>query len=186
MIHKTTSVSFPRSGHHALKNVLAEYFGDEFKYCDNYVDHEEKRLSEFSETNFQKEHDLQLQYCPHPGFRQLVQIRNPIDAIQSWISFDATVGHEDANQDRGRWRSLFSERLSFWGLWMDKWVLSPADGPRLVVPYERLIADPPKVCSAVILFLTGQHADPSKLRTALCNFPIIAQPARPSSMLILA
>lgn len=184
-MNKTNSISFPRSGHHALRNVLAEYFGEEFKYCDNYVDPQEKRLGVDLDTNYQKEHDLTLEYPAYLPYRQLIQIRNPFDAIQSWINFDATVGHEDANQNRERWHAVFNERTRFWGLWFDKWVLSPAAVPRLVVPYERLVADPAKVCSSVILFLTNQHADPARLREALVRFPICAQPARPPSLLTL-
>jgi hypothetical protein len=176
MIHKTACVSFPRSGHHALKNVLCEYFGPGFGYCDNYLDPPERRLENCEETVFQKEHDLGLS-IPILPYRHLIQIRDPIHSIQSWIDFDSTVGAANANPSREEWAAVFKTRTALWCEWFSKWVLSPI-WPRLVVPYQSLITRPYETCANVILFMTGEHEDARRLADALAKFPIVPQTTR--------
>jgi hypothetical protein len=176
MIHKTACVSFPRSGHHALKNVLLDYFGDSFRYCDNYIDPPEKRIETCPDTIFQKEHDLDLT-VPVLPFRHLIQIRDPIESVQSWIDFDANVCAADYNSDREMWQRMFRDRLVLWQKWFEKWALAPIS-PRLIVSYKALVEHPFETCSKVILFMTSEHAHPDRLRGSLSRFPIVPQPIR--------
>lgn len=185
MIYRTANVSFPRSGHHALKTVLAEYFGPEFRYCDNYRDDPALWLKCNAETNYQKEHDLNLDYpSDFEDVKYLVQIRDPVLAIQSWIDFDARV-YRNSNTDRFAWKQAFRSKMVFWNKWFDKWVLKPIPA-RLVVPYTRLLAMPYGTCESVVQFMTGQHADPERLRVALEKFPIVARPERYSHYVDIA
>lgn len=182
MIYKTACISFPRSGHHALKAVLADYFGNELHYCDNYVDPTTDRLGANEDTNYCKEHDLKLAEPVIPGIRYLIQVRNPIASIQSWIEFDSRVGAINHTASRESWSETFREKLEFWNHWFDKWILSDI-WPRLVVPYETLVSNPFSTCESVIQFMTSQHPNPERLRKALERFPIVARPVPPSPFL---
>lgn len=185
MLYKIANVSFPRSGHHALKAVLAEYFGSEFHYCDNYKDATEKRIVNDPETNYQKEHDLRLDFPSNlPGVKYLIQIRDPALSIQSWIDFDARV-YCNRNNTRKDWIRAFSSNMDFWNSWFKKWVLAEIT-PRLVVPYSHLVAMPFGTCESVIQFMTGHHAEPDRLNAALQKFPIAVRPERYSHYMDLA
>jgi len=186
MIARTACVSFPRSGHHALTAVLRHYFGDELRYCDNYTSSDLDQMHNNVLTNFQKEHDLVLDYLLMPDVKYLIQVRNPVHAIQSWIDFDAVVTGINANQTPDAWKKTFSERLNFWNAWYQKWVLSDIV-PRLVVEYESLVASPVSTIQQVILFMTnGQHADDARLKEALERFPLERRVVRKSSWLVYA
>lgn len=185
MIYRTANISFPRSGHHALKAILAEYFGPEFRYCDNYTDDPSLWMRDNEGTNYQKEHDLALDYpSDFEGVKYLIQIRDPVLAIQSWIDFDARV-HKNRNADRSQWRQAFQEKMTFWQKWFNKWVLKSIPD-RLVVPYTHLVAMPFGTCESVIQFMTGQHAAPDRLKSALEKFPVIARPERYSHYMDIA
>jgi hypothetical protein len=186
MIARTACISFPRSGHHALTAVLRHYFGDELKYCDNYNSLASDQMKNSTVTNFQKEHDLTLDYPLAGDVKYLIQIRNPIHAIQSWIDFDAVVTGINANKSPVEWRNVFSERLLFWKRWYKKWVLSDIN-PRLVVEYESLIASPVSTLQQIILFMTnGRHADDVRLKEALERFPLEHRAVRKSSWVVYA
>jgi hypothetical protein len=186
MIARTACVSFPRSGHHALTAVLRHYFGDALRYCDNYNSKAFDQMNNNELTNFQKEHDLTLAYPLMPNVKYLIQVRNPLHAVQSWLDFDAVVTGINANQSPDEWRKVFSERLDFWKNWYQKWVLSDVH-PRLVVEYESLVSAPLSTVQQVILFMTnGQHADDARLKEALEKFPLERRVVRKSSWLVYA
>lgn len=177
MIHKTECISFPRSGHHGLKMVLADYFGEEFHCCDNYVDDPSFRLGVHEATNYCKEHDLNLDHPVNPAFRYLVQVRDPLYAIPSWIEFDSRVGAVRRTESREEWFKIYKERVAFWQGWVEKWVLSDI-WPRLVVHYDTLVANPFSTCESVVQFMTGEHPDPKRLKRSLERFPISPRPRR--------
>jgi hypothetical protein len=186
MIARTACISFPRSGHHALTAVLRHYFGEKFRYCDNYTSLASSQIKNNTATNFQKEHDLELKYPLLPDVKYLVQVRNPIHAIQSWIDFDAVVTGINANANPDDWRHVFFERLLFWKRWYNKWVLSDIH-PRLVVEYESLLASPVSTLQQIILFMTnGRHADDVRLKEALERFPLAHRAIRKSSWVVYA
>lgn len=156
--YKTACVSFPRSGYHALAAVLKEYFGED--------------------PGYGEEHDIDAKGPgPVAGIQYLIQMRNPINAIQSWTDLDARFGPPDRNSTRALWTTDFTMKVDVWRNWYLKWVAS--DIPqRLVVFYERLLANPPGVCESVIQFLTYEQADAKKLKAALDAFPIISRQNR--------
>lgn len=177
MIYKTECISFPRSGHHGLKMVLADYFGDELVYCDNYVDDPSLRLGTHADTNYCKEHDLNLDLPIDDRFRYLIQVRDPLYAIPSWIEFDSRVGAVRHTETREEWFKVYQERTVFWQKWVEKWILSNI-WPRLVIPYDTLVTNPFSTCESVIQFMTGEHPDPKKLKRSLERFPLTPRPRR--------
>lgn len=177
MIHRTKNICFPRSGHHALSNVLLRYFGDEMQYCEFYLE-PAKRINDCPATNFEKNHDFELAIQFRPEFRYLVQIRNPINALASWKTMLERTEGKPLPHD---WLVL---KLDFWSAFAKKWVLQPIGPPRLVVTYERLLQYPFEVCTQVIQFLTGvQNVDAPRLRGALADFPIYERTSRAHALI---
>lgn len=165
-IYKTACVSFPRSGYHALQAVLTHYFGED--------------------PGYGEEHDISADGPgPVPGIQYLIQVRNPIEAIQSWTDLDARFGLPDRNSTRALWSTDFRMKAEIWLKWYQKWVI--ADIPqRLVVFYNRLLANPYGVSESVIQFLTHEQVDPIKLKAALETFPIISRQRRHSHWINVA
>lgn len=163
-IFPTECVSFPRSGHHALVDVLRVYFGDDLVYGEIYRDETATLGAGSPPVNYQKNHDFKLDTNPAATDRQyLVQIRNPIESLESWEVHDRRVGH---NSDPAE------TRVDFWAAFVKKWIF--ADVPRrLVVWYEDLVDAPVETCVAAIQFLTRtQNVDMQLLAQSLEKLPL--------------
>lgn len=160
----TECISFPRSGHHALVDVLRIYFGDSFAYGEIYRDAAATLGSLTPPVNYQKNHDFDLKTSPAATDRQfLVQVRNPLESLESWEVYDRRVGHIPESPEA---------RVDFWAAFVKKWVF--ADIPnRLVVWYEDLVDSPVETCVAVIQFLTRtQNVDMQLLAKSLETLPL--------------
>jgi len=178
MIQRTKNICFPRSGHHALSDVLLAYFGEEMHYCEHYLQ-PEKRMAICPDTNFEKDHDLDLEVPVIKDFRYLVQIRNPINCLSSWKTMSERVGGRPLAPD---W--VERKGLDYWTSFAKKWVFSRIEAPRLVVTYERMLQYPFEICTQVIQFVTGiQNVDSKKLRGALCDFPIYERISRAPALI---
>lgn len=122
-------------------------------------------------TNYQKNHDFAMDTPLVPGRRYLVQVRNPLEAIESWRELEELVGATPSSVEA---------KLNQWTWFVQKWIYSPVP-QRLVVWYEDLVARPFDVCAAVIRFLSGsQMIDHQALETALKRFPLERRPIRKS------
>lgn len=176
-IFRTENVSFPRSGHHALKDVLAEYFGSAFHYCEFYLE-PEKRFGTCARSNYQKQHDFDLDVPIMTDRRYLVQVRNPIAAIQSWMDLDVRTGERPHFSCHEDWHAEFSSRLRYWTGFVEKWYVQRI-APRFIIQYERLLANPMPTLISTVQFLTGvQNVNMPRLEAALAKFPIVARPER--------
>lgn len=176
-IFRTENVCFPRSGHHALKDVLADYFEDDFHYCELYLE-PQKNLEVCAATNYQKQHDFDLSTPVKTDRRYIVQVRNPIAAIQSWMDLDVRTGERAPFEYHEAWHAEFVNRLRFWKEFVEKWYVQRIER-RFIIQYERLVARPRPTCISVIQFLTGiQNVDMPKLEASLRKFPIVARPER--------
>lgn len=162
----TECISYPRSGHHALVDVLRGYFSDDFVYGEIYRDPGAtlSSLANVPRINYQKNHDFDLNTDPAATDRQyLVQVRNPLESIESWEVFDRRVGHTPESPEA---------RVDFWAAFVKKWVFSEIPN-RLVVWYEDLVGAPVETCVAVIQFLTHtQNVDTQLLAKSLETLPL--------------
>lgn len=162
----TECISYPRSGHHALVDVLQNYFGGGFHYCEIYRDHRPEELlgAEGSITNYQKNHDFKLDTPILTDRQYLVQVRNPLESIESWNELDRRVGHVPDSEEN---------RLDFWVAFVKKWLLTPISN-RLVVYYQDLIESPLPTCVSILQFLTKtQNVDVPLLEQSLKQFPFV-------------
>jgi hypothetical protein len=145
MILKTECICFPRSGHHLLANVLRDYFGEEFHYCEFYTE-PHLTFENCAATNYQKNHDKDLLTPTEGRERYIIQIRNPLDALASLRNLEAgeTPLHEFAPQ-----------HLDYFAGFVRKWVFVPPDPRRLLVQYRDLINRPFATVGQVIEHITG-------------------------------
>lgn len=160
----TECISYPRSGHHALVDVLRVYFGDNFVYGEIYRDPNATLGSLVPPVNYQKNHDFDLQTDSAATDRQyLVQVRNPLESLESWEIYDKRVGHISDSAET---------RVDFWAAFVKKWIFADVS-PRLVVWYEDLVGAPVETCVSVIQFLTRtQNVDMQLLERALETLPL--------------
>jgi hypothetical protein len=148
------TVSFPRSGHHALMRCLQHYFGADMNYCIYYTccqqipcPHARARF------NFQKNHDFveRLPLTPDPKQRYLVQYRNPVDSLISncYLYEKGTLEREST---RSEWEAFAENWLNRWQRFVHKWAL---DKPPLSeqIAYEEFIADPKETIAKVVSFV---------------------------------
>lgn len=156
MIHKTINVSFPRSGHHMLVEVLKCYFGDEFHYCEWHSDYY-KRPDVCAETNFTKTHDHHLTWPVSPEYHHLVQVRSPLYSIASW-----RIHHKGQFRYFYEDQEVSKQKVEFWAKWVNKWILSPVPN-RLIVQYESLIMRKSNVWRKVVEFVSPDAVNMDKL-----------------------
>ena len=173
----TECICYPRSGHHALKEVLAAYFGERLNYCEMYRDPVEKRIGPDSQTNYQKNHDFELN-TPVMDRKYIVQVRDPIDAIVSRWNLELRSG--EAKENEWDFRNSASDWSHYYSSFCDRWLWTDHQH-RLVVRYLDLVTAPFRTVAHVIQFMQGfQNFDASKLNAALALFPIT--PQRPNTI----
>lgn len=164
--YPTECISYPRSGHHALVEVLRAYFKENFHYCETYREHLPSDLmgAPGSVTNYQKNHDFKLDTPVLTDRQYLVQVRNPLESIESWNELDRRVGHPPDTEEN---------KLDFWVAFVKKWLLTPIPN-RLVVYYEDLMATPTQTCVSILQFLTKtQNVDMELLERSLKQAPLV-------------
>ena len=165
-LHITECMTFPRSGHSLLGRLLADYFGDQrFHYCEMYTEME-KRIGVDGTTNFQKNHDLDLETTIHPDRHYLVQIRYPIESLVSWFKLKQARGEIDNSADQ--WVNFALQNASFWSRFYRKWVLDPMPR-RLILNYTDLIDAPVETLQNVVRFLGDDECDVARIEACCAN-----------------
>ena len=175
-IYVTECICYPRSGHHALANVLAAYFGSQLEYCEIYQ-HPEKQIGDDTQTNYQKNHDFDLRTAIGFDRRYLVQIRDPYEAWASRWSLHRRTG-EITDESQENYIETVRSWSDYYAGFMNKWVISSIPN-RLVVRYCDLVESPFATVENVIQFL--QHPrllDRGRLAEALRHSPVTRQKRR--------
>ncbi len=150
-MNRILNISFPRSGSHLTCEVLSNYFGDSFKFCNYHTDFR-KRPELCKETNFTKNHDHDLTWPVNFDHcdKYLVTVRNPLYAIASW-----RVHHRDEGGDIVESQERSKQKVKFWADWVNKWVLSDIPN-RLIVQYESMVTSPNRTFSQIVNFISGE------------------------------
>lgn len=165
-LHITECMTFPRSGHSLLGRLLNDYFGEQrFHYCEMYTE-VGKRIGVDSATNFQKNHDLDLETTIHPDRQYLVQIRYPIESLVSWFKLKQARGEIDNSADQ--WVNFALQSASFWSRFYRKWVLDPVPR-RLILNYTDLIETPIETLQSVVRFLGDDECDVVRIEACCAN-----------------
>ncbi|UCD74853.1 MAG: hypothetical protein JSV91_13835 [Phycisphaerales bacterium] len=159
-IRRTECMTFPRSGHHLLQGLLSRYFCEQdFVYCEMYTDPEHV-LDLDDQTNFQKNHDLELTTPIRDDRQYLVQIRYPIESIVSW--YRSNCDKNQVADSPGAWTNFAIERVAFWMCFYRKWVLDYVPD-RLIVNYADLVEHSTVTLEAVVRFLGDEQPDPERI-----------------------
>jgi len=160
-MNRIQNISYPRSGHHLLVNLLHDHLGDAFKYADPYGWHNEKgektksepkkTLEDSPNCNYAKNHDfdLKLEVNPNSDITHIIQIRKPLPAIVSYFQF--TVDEGAIPDTKESWRAFAVEKAAYWQAFYEKWVLVPPSTSMLLW-YDELISEPVLSLSQVLDF----------------------------------
>lgn len=175
-LYVTESICYPRSGHQMLLDILQEYFGKRLVYCEIYKDGEHA-IDVDEHTNYQKNHDFDLNTFIKGDRKYLVQVRDPLDSLASRWEMQTREGSvTDGEED---WRRSMKEWAIFWSGFVNKWVFSPVPN-RLIVRYEDLLNNPMDTAANAIQFIEGRpNTDIPKLRATLDRFPMRQRTRKP-------
>lgn len=170
MIKKTIFVTFPRSGHHLVTNVLFKYFskninypeikGDETRlkcrdvikagelnYCEFYHHCKAMPCPNFG-TNIQKSHDFNLDLTIDNNYRYLILYRQPVEAISSWYElllrepFLNSLLGKYVDYSRRSWEDFSKDALIFWKKFINKWVDKTPANFKLLMSYAEIVERP--------------------------------------------
>ena len=183
MIRRTRCISFPRSGHHLLVDLLVLYLGDDLVYADRYGSHDihGKRVDKTPgspghcvpcsfkdnpQANLEKNHDYDLD-IPH-DLPVIVQTRPVLDSIISWYNFQVD---EAATEDSQIAWETFAESAARFRIGFDnKWVLPMLD-QAVLIDYNDLVGNPRFTLHTVLSFL-GIEVDDNRINEVLCSMKI--------------
>lgn len=174
-MNKIINISFPRSGHHLLVNILKKYFKDEIKYCEYYISNEgcgcfggpnpNNVLCIKEETNFQKQHDFEkLFYRPRVFLvpkdldrKYLILYRkNKYKALLSWYEMFLDDPNSKIEHSEEGFREFMSWFSNFYNKWVNKWVRDKEIKDKLTITYEDLTSDTVETIFEVIKFINGK------------------------------
>jgi hypothetical protein len=112
------SRSLPRSGHHFLKGILRHAWGEDFSYCERYNEPGCCKASPCTVSAYWhfalkhhkphlrllKSHDFALTdatFDPPPGMVRLIQVRQPLDLLVSWLELEQLTHNRSLLADAG-------------------------------------------------------------------------------------
>lgn len=164
-------VSWPRSGHHLLADLLRAYFGDIFRYCSFYDPDEDccrQAPCVRSEVSFSKNHDFGLKLPILSGRRYLVQFRQFAPSVISDYQLFLFVNKYDDSEKN--FRAFAWHKLEEYNKFMEKWG-SPRDTDVsiLYISYENLTNDPYRALQRAISFFTEDAIDGDVMQEIIKN-----------------
>lgn len=164
-MRKVICITFPRSGHHLLVNVILKYFSGNVEYsetkgemaeslCQNVLTAGELQYCEFynhckqtpcsdPKTNFQKNHDFYLELQPSDEFFYIILYRHPLDSLVSLYNYcllntlDVFLG-SGVNFNKTGWENFARENIIFWKNFVGKWIIGRRSKNKLFISYEEL------------------------------------------------
>lgn len=173
MINKTEAITFPRSGHHLLKDILEYYFDGQLQYYSIYGNSPGMLLGASLVTNYQKNHDFDLVTPVLEDRKYIVQIRDPVDAIESWfhMALRTTSFCGSGLPQHAQWKAFCSDKMIYYAKFVNKWVFNHVPN-RLIVSYYDLLHRPENTITSVIQHMVATADISSKrLVEALEKYP---------------
>ncbi len=158
-IRYVSGISWPRSGHHLLVNVLQSYFGREFTYCEFYtpVDCCKKSPCIRKKVKFSKNHDFGSKTGLTRGTPYLVQYRSFVPSIVSAFEMYVQNGQPDTPES---FRIFAKHHTTGYNEFLEKWTFGPgAPKEKLLISYELLTSDSKvEVLIDIISFFAPGHS----------------------------
>ena len=163
-MYYTHNISYPRSGHRCLLQLLKTYFGEQIKACSIYSP------NKISNPNYLKDHDFGLSVKPVHGTRYVIQIRYPLESLISYYKLSVKDGQ--IPDKKIFWENFAHEKMSYWINFYNKWVLSDISQPKLVVNYADMMDETQAILEKTIDFVTGHKSDPKKVLQTLSEYEV--------------
>jgi hypothetical protein len=152
-------VSWPRSGHHLLVELLGRYFGSRFAYCEFHQAEDcckEVPCVRRDRITLSKNHDLDLLTPIAPDVPYLIQYRDFLPSVVSDYELFKNWRGEDSPQAFEHFAKWQTDRyVKFYVKWISAW--SPCRN-KLVVKYENLMAKPAWTLASVAEFFSPGEA----------------------------
>ena len=171
------NVSFPRSGHRFLREIVSTYFAETFVF---YESHAKKFICNsehnrnFKSVNYVKTHDFNLvgQKILLSEFpenrRYLFQIRHPLESLASYYEFLLRHGYIKHDSEDA-WIKFQNKTLTYWKHFCELWLLN-IHPDALLVRYHDLCSDTYETAKRTIRFLTGEKSvDTERLLKVIDN-----------------
>ncbi|MCX6722010.1 MAG: sulfotransferase domain-containing protein [Candidatus Staskawiczbacteria bacterium] len=195
-MRKIICVTFPRSGHHLLVNLLLKYYSKDLNYLETSGDKTDTLCSRVltagdmhycelynhckqipcsdPKTNFQKTHDFDLSLQPSNDFFYIILYRNPLDSIVSHFNYYlhnnmSSFFASDVNFNRKGWEEFANKDIEFWKNFVKKWLVWKNDTNRIYVSYEELIKSPHISFINILKFINPNSKIDLNLLSALIN-----------------
>lgn len=153
-------ISWPRSGHQLLVDILESYFGGEFAYCEFYTPVDCCKKSPCTRApmvKFSKNHDFESKTGIRRGTPYLVQYRSFLPSVVSAFEMYVQNGQPDtADSFRFFARYLTTRYNAF----LAKWTFGPnAPKEKLLIRYESLTSESKiEVLTDIISFFAPDHS----------------------------
>lgn len=162
-------VSWPRSGHHMLVNVLAAYFGQAFRHCEFHTPPNCCKSFPCAdpEVTFSKSHDFGLKMPMLEGVPYLIQYRAYIPSVVSEFELHVRAGEPNTKEHFMVFASMHHVGYrSFTKKWIDN---EKAPEERLVLLYEDLTGENKalKFSEAIAFFAPGHAVETDRLSHVL-------------------
>lgn len=199
-MRKITCVTFPRSGHHMLINVLLKYFsgnlnyletgGDktetmcvdvltagDLQYCEFYKHCEQIPCSN-PKTNFQKNHDFGLKLPQTDKDFYIVLYRHPLESIVSIYNYYlnnniSALYASNINFNKEGWLAHANKSIILWKDFVKKWVVGKWSKNYLFMSYEEMVDFPLISFVNIINFIDpGKKIDLKLLNLAIKKLDI--------------
>jgi len=164
-------VSWPRSGHHLLVNILKSYYGKTFRYCNYYNSVDCCRTipcSRFRYINFSKNHDYRDIVPITDNRKYIIQYRKYMPSIAS--DFELYLRRSNRNNDTAvDFRRFATESAKNYLRFMERWSSAAATNTTFVrLSYERLIGSPEETLRTLVtLFSPSRPCDERKLASSI-------------------
>lgn len=168
-------VSWPRSGHHLLVNLLRLVLGDRFGYCESYVPATRPDVPccqsfpclKRDVITMSKNHDFELASPVPTDVRLIVQHRAFLPTLVSNYELHVKNGNLDSAES---WRAFATRTLKGFKGFRAKWVV-PAMANRLTLDYETLTGDPLGSLRRVLDFMGLPDEPQDALARAVAEAP---------------
>ena len=173
-IRYVSGVSWPRSGHHAVANVLSAYFGPKFMYCEHYLPTDccKSQPCTRNGIHLSKNHDFEFDSIASDNVPYLIQYRSFITSVVS--NFEVAVYNNSTADNADSFREFSIYYANRYVRFVQKWIFDirqPKE--RLVVKYDTLMEDPlPTMTHIVKFFAPGNDVDRGRLAECIETAPI--------------
>lgn len=189
-MEKILNLTFPRSGHHLLVDILKSYFNDKMNYCEFYNSNNNcgcfggtnpgNQLCVKEKTNFQKHHDFEKLFheprvltVPKDLDRKyLILYRSKYPALVSW--YEMFLDEEDnkkVEHSEEDFRNFMNWATNFYDKWIEKWVEDKEIENKLVITYEELTSNTVEIVAKVVEF-SEERISRSRIKDAIIDVTV--------------